>query len=47
VPLTKFWPAEAYHQDHFARNPHAGYCAAVIAPKIKKLEHTLKEAGKN
>ncbi len=38
VPLTKFWPAEEYHQDYFARNPHAGYCAYVIAPKIKKLE---------
>lgn len=41
VPLEKFWPAEEYHQDYFARNPHAGYCAYVIAPKIKKLEHAL------
>jgi peptide-methionine (S)-S-oxide reductase len=46
VPLTKFWPAEAYHQDYFANNPHAGYCSSVIAPKIKKLEHTLEAAGK-
>lgn len=38
VPLTKFWPAEEYHQDYFRRNPNAGYCAFVIAPKIKKLE---------
>ena len=45
VPLTKFWPAEEYHQDYFARNPNAGYCSFVIAPKIKKLEHAL-EAGK-
>ena len=36
VPLEKFWPAESYHQDYFAKNPHAGYCQAVIAPKIKK-----------
>jgi len=41
VPLTKFWPAEDYHQDYFAKNPNQGYCAYVIAPKIKKLEHKL------
>ena len=46
VPLTKFWPAEAYHQDYFAKNPHAGYCAVVIAPKIKKLQHSLEAEGK-
>lgn len=38
VPLTQFWPAEEYHQDYFAKNPKAGYCAFVIAPKIKKLQ---------
>ncbi len=41
VPLEKFWPAEDYHQDYFRRNPHAGYCAYVIAPKIKKLEQQV------
>ncbi len=41
VPLTKFWPAEDYHQNYFANNPNAGYCAFVIAPKIKKLEREL------
>lgn len=38
VPLVKFWPAEDYHQDYFAKNPNAGYCSFVIAPKIKKLK---------
>ena len=38
VPLVKFWPAEDYHQDYFAKNPQAGYCSFVIAPKIKKLK---------
>ena len=42
VPLTKFWPAEKYHQDYFRKNPNAGYCAVVIAPKIKKLEQALQ-----
>jgi peptide-methionine (S)-S-oxide reductase len=41
VPLEKFWPAEEYHQDYFRRNPNAGYCSYVIAPKIKKLEKEL------
>ena len=36
-PLEKFWPAEEYHQDYFRRNPNAGYCSYVIAPKVKKL----------
>ena len=36
--IVKFWPAEDYHQDYFAKNPQAGYCSFVIAPKIKKLK---------
>jgi peptide-methionine (S)-S-oxide reductase len=41
LPLVKFWPAEGYHQDYFARNPQQGYCAYVIAPKVKKLQAGL------
>lgn len=41
VPLTKFWPAEDYHQDYFAKNPEAGYCRFVIAPKVDKLKSHL------
>lgn len=41
VPLTKFWPAESYHQNYFARNPGQGYCRVVIAPKINKLKSHL------
>jgi len=41
VPLAKFWPAEDYHQDYFAKNPDQPYCAAVIAPKIDKLKGHL------
>ncbi len=35
-PLGTFWPAEPEHQDYFARNPHTGYCQAVVAPKVAK-----------
>ena len=43
VPLKKFWAAENYHQDYFAQHPNQGYCAYVIAPKIRKLEHGLAD----
>lgn len=36
-PLRAFYPAEPYHQNYFARNPHAGYCRAVVAPKVVKF----------
>ena len=36
-PLQRFYPAEDYHQDYFARNPRAPYCRYVIVPKLNKL----------
>jgi peptide-methionine (S)-S-oxide reductase len=45
VPLVKFWPAEDYHQDYFAKHPDQGYCSVVIRPKVDKLKHLL-ESGK-
>lgn len=38
APLTKFYPAENYHQDYYRSNPHAPYCMFVIRPKLKKLK---------
>ena len=37
VPAPKFYPAEDYHQDYYAKNPDQGYCTFVIRPKLKKL----------
>jgi peptide-methionine (S)-S-oxide reductase len=37
VPAPEFYPAEAYHQEYFSRNPRAGYCQVVIAPKVSKF----------
>ena len=37
APLAVFYPAEDYHQDYFTKNPGAGYCAAVVAPKVAKF----------
>jgi peptide-methionine (S)-S-oxide reductase len=46
VPLKKFYPAEDYHQDYFANNPNAGYCRAVVSPKVSKFRQKLMEKGK-
>jgi len=37
VPAKEFFPAEPYHQDYFRKNPTAGYCRAVVAPKVAKF----------
>jgi peptide-methionine (S)-S-oxide reductase len=41
VPLARFWPAEDYHQDYFAKHPDQGYCSVVIRPKVNKLRQML------
>ncbi|KMQ76448.1 peptide-methionine (S)-S-oxide reductase MsrA [Marinobacter subterrani] len=35
--LDAFFPAEDYHQNFAARNPHQPYIMAVAAPKMEKL----------
>lgn len=42
-PLGAFYTAELYHHDYYNRNPHAGYCHAVIQPKINKLKKMYSE----
>ena len=37
VQAQTFFPAEQYHQEYFKRNPHQGYCAAVVSPKVAKF----------
>jgi len=43
TPLEKFWPAEEYHQNYFARNPENPYCSIVIAPKVSKARKLFLE----
>lgn len=45
-PLDNYWPAEAYHQDFFERNPNQGYCMAVAAPKVAKFRKTFARFAK-
>lgn len=35
--FANFYPAEDYHQEYFASNPTQPYCAAVVAPKVRKF----------
>lgn len=35
--LDSFYPAEDYHQNYYTKNPEAGYCRAVINPKLQKM----------
>ena len=37
VPAGRWYEAEAYHQEYFARNPFQGYCMAVVGPKVAKI----------
>jgi peptide-methionine (S)-S-oxide reductase len=43
VRFEKFFPAEGYHQNYFARNPNQAYCAAVIRPKVDKFRAVFAE----
>ena len=43
VPLTKFYEAEDYHKDYYAKNKQINrYCEIVINPKLEKVQ---KEFG--
>jgi len=37
VPSERWYEAEPYHQEYFARNPFQGYCTAVVGPKVAKF----------
>jgi peptide-methionine (S)-S-oxide reductase len=41
--IERFYAAEDYHQEYFARNPNQGYCRVVIAPKVAKFRQKFLE----
>ena len=43
VPLEKFYEAEDYHKDYFARNPGNPYCQVIINPKLEKVQHQFAD----
>ena len=38
VPLKKFYPAEEYHKEYYARHPSQGYSQVIIKPKVEKIK---------
>lgn len=41
--LERFWPAEGYHQDFYAKHPGEPYTAVVITPKLEKMKKEFAE----
>ncbi len=37
-PLDTFYEAEDYHKDYYSNHENAGYCIAVINPKLEKVQ---------
>lgn len=47
LPLRNYSAAETYHQDYFENNPHQGYCAFVVGPKVQKFVQTFADKVKH
>ena len=47
VAAEIFYPAEEYHQEFFKRNPHQGYCMAVVSPKLSKFRKNFTQLLKS
>ena len=45
--FEKFYEAEDYHKNYFARNKNEGYCQFVIIPKIDKFRKIFKDKLKD
>jgi peptide-methionine (S)-S-oxide reductase len=41
-PVGSFYPAEAYHDTYFRRNPSQPYCRVVIDPKMRKFRERFQ-----
>ena len=41
LPLTKFWPAEDYHQGYYRLHPDNPYIAHVSAPKVEHVRRAF------
>ncbi len=43
LPYKKFYKAEDYHQEYYAKNSRQPYCRVVIEPKIAKLREHYRD----
>lgn len=39
---TKFYPADAHHQDYYNKNPSQPYCQYVIKPEMERFKKVFK-----
>lgn len=46
-PLGKFYTAENYHKDYFARNSEKPYCQFIIVPKLQKVQEQFSQLVKS
>ncbi|MCB0802492.1 MAG: peptide-methionine (S)-S-oxide reductase MsrA [Flavobacteriales bacterium] len=46
MPFEVFYEAEESHQDYYKNNTEAGYCQAVISPKLKKFREKYSDLRK-
>jgi peptide-methionine (S)-S-oxide reductase len=46
-PATMYYKAEDYHQNYFRQNPHQGYCAFVVAPKVSKFRQIFADRARD
>jgi peptide-methionine (S)-S-oxide reductase len=47
VPLTGFYPAEAYHQNYLAQHPYQPYIVINDKPKLARLQETYPALYRN
>ena len=45
-PAEQFYKAEDYHQNYYRNNAEAGYCQAVINPKLNKFRQLFRDKMK-
>ena len=46
-PLEKFYEAEDYHKNYYAKNKNAPYCQVVINPKLENVQEKFASLLKN
>ena len=46
-PTAEFYAAEESHQNYYLKNPNAGYCQAVIEPKLAKFRKIYQQLKVN
>ena len=43
LPASRFYPAEASHQDYFRNHGSEPYCLTVVGPKVKKFKEKFAD----